>query len=205
MHSISVWWSHMVVFSQIFWGISLFGTIVLAMQVASMFLGLENIGGHDTDTSSDSTEGHDTGSDSEHAHQGFMAGLKLFTLRNMVAFVCMFGWSGLVFIEYGASKTWTCIGSFLIGCFSMLVMAVFMKFMYSMQTSGNIDEASFVGKQATVYIAIPQCGHGIGKINFNIGGRLEERTALSAGEALPPGTLVKTISYNNNNFTVERV
>ena len=71
MHSISVWWAHMEVSSQVFWGIALFGTVVLAMQVISMFLGLENMGGHDADTSSDSAEGHDTESDSDQAHQGF--------------------------------------------------------------------------------------------------------------------------------------
>ena len=86
----------------------------------------------------------------------------------------------------------------------MVMMGMFMRFIYSMQASGNIHDSSLVGKKATVYITIPQAGGGIGKINLDIGGRFEERTAMSCGDAIPVGTVVKTISYNNNTFTVER-
>jgi membrane protein implicated in regulation of membrane protease activity len=198
MHSATVWWSHLVVFSQIFWGISLFGTIVLLMQIGSMFLGFENIGGHDTD----SVDSHDSGS-GEGQH-GFMAGLKFLTFRCMIAFVCMFGWTGLVCIEYGASKIMTCILSLIVGCFSMFVVAVFMKVAYSMQASGNVKEDAFVGKEAVVYIPIPEKGKGFGKINLNMNGRLEERVAVSNGLGIPVGTTVKVISYSNNTFTIER-
>ena len=201
MHHISVWWSSMIVFSQIFWSIAIFGTMLLIMQVISMFLGFEHFS-NDTDASVDVHQGMDHDTES---HQGFMAGLKLFTLRNMVAFICMFGWTGIVMIEYDASKIATCFVSLLVGCFSMVMMGIFMRFVYSMQASGNIDESQFIGKGAIVYIPIPEKGKGIGKINFTIGTRLEERQAMSNGSAIPVGTTVKTISYSNNIFTVERV
>jgi len=193
-----VWWSTLTVFSQVFWGIALFGSVFLVMQVIGMFLGLEHVG---SDASADIHDG-DTGHGGH--HHGTMAGMKLITMRTMVAFICMFGWTGVVMIEYHTPKILACITATVVGSFSMFLMAALMKFMYSLQTSGNINESLFVGKQATVYIAIPESGKGIGKINFNIGGKLEERAAVSSGTAISPGSIVKTISYNNNTFTVER-
>jgi len=201
MGSLTFWWTHLSIFSQIFWAVALFGTVVLIMQLASMFLGLENIGGHDTDGSVDA---HDMGQDhdSDNDHSVFTAGLKLFTLRNLVAFVCMFGWTGLVMIEYEASKLLTCIMALAVGCFSMIIMALLMKALYGIHASGNISEEDFVGEQATVYIPIPEKGKGFGKINFNMGGKLEERIAISTGPSLSVGTTVRVLSYSNNTFTV---
>jgi hypothetical protein len=186
----------------VLWGIALFGSAILVMQIISMFLGLEHFS-HDIDSSVDiHGASHDSGYGTDH---GFMAGLKLFTMRNMVAFICMFGWTGIVMLEYTTSKMLICLISFIVGCFAMLVMALSFKIVMGLQTSGNINEASFVGKEATVYIAIPEKGKGIGKINFNIGGTLQERQAISNNEYLPVGYQVKTVSYSNNIFTVEGV
>jgi hypothetical protein len=205
MHTMTLWWGSLVIFAQVFWGIALFGSAILIMQIISMFLGLEHFS-HDMDSSVDihgaSQGSHYGGYGTDH---GFMAGLKLFTMRNMVAFVCMFGWTGIVMLEYSTSKILICLIAFIVGCFAMFVMALAFKIVISLQTSGNINEASFVGIEASVYIAIPEKGKGIGKINFNIGGTLQERQAISKNEYLPVGAQVKTISYTNNIFTVEGV
>lgn len=202
MHTVTLWWVSMAVFTQVLWGIALFGTAILVMQIISMFLGLEHFS-HDVDSSVDiHGASHSSGYGTDH---GFMAGLKLFTMRNMVAFICMFGWTGIVMLEYTASKIFICLIAFIVGCFATLVMAITFKIIMSLQASGNINEASFVGKEATVYIAIPEKGKGIGKINFNLGGTLEERKAVSNKEYLPVGSTVKTVSYSNNIFTVEGV
>lgn len=202
MHTMILWWGSLVVFAQVLWSIALFGTMILIMQIISMFLGLEHFS-HDMDSSVDiHGASHGDGYGTDH---GFMAGLKLFTMRNMIAFICMFGWTGIVMLEYTSSKILICLIAFIVGCFAMFVMALSFKIVIGLQTSGNINEASFVGKEATVYIAIPEKGKGIGKINFNIGGTLEERKAVSKDEYLPVGANVKTISYSNNIFTVEGV
>ena len=108
-------------------------------------------------------------------------------------------------LEYRAPKIITCLVASIAGGFSMFMMAVLMKFVYSMQTSGNINEADFVGKQAIVYISIPEKGKGVGKINFTVGTRNEDRQAISNSDSISIGTVVKTVSYNNNIFTIERV
>lgn len=193
MSTITAWWSYLPVFSQVFWGIALFGSVFLILQVILMFIGLEHDGDFDH-----SVETHD-------GSHGFLTGLNIFTLRNMIAFLCMFGWTGVVMIGNGSSYIATCIVATIVGLFSSLIMALFMKFLYSLQASGNTDENSLVGKQAMVYIVIPEKGKGIGKINFVTGSKVLERQAISSDKEIPYGVIVKTISYTNNIFTVERV
>ena len=120
------WWSSLSIVSQVFACIAVPATVVLLIQTISMFLGMDGDGnafdgvshgmsdadiGADVDMdadfdadASDGIFGHgdDLGVDPDVAG---LDGLRIFTVRGIIAFLVVFGWLGLALQSSGA-KLW---------------------------------------------------------------------------------------------------
>ena len=106
-------------------------------------------------------------------------GLRLFTVRGLVAFFAVGGWTGLALSKY--LNAGLAVGlAFLAGAAARL------------QDKGNLNVGHAIGKTGRVYIPIPACEKGQGKITIMLQERLVELDAVTkAQQQIPTGTPVR--------------
>ena len=172
----SEWWAGLAVIQQVFYYIAAPFTLVLLIQAVLSVIGL---GGHDADADADTGADTDIGADSDadggfdsdmhadfhaeghmdadtgHEHGAAVAGFRFFTIRGIVAFFCIFGWSGLAFYASGLPIWAVSLLSVISGLIAMLLIGLIFFSVKRLQSSGNIQYANAVGKKAEVYIPIP--------------------------------------------------
>ncbi|MBQ6569267.1 MAG: hypothetical protein IJL87_03325 [Clostridia bacterium] len=208
----AAWWASLTLLQQIFAGIAIPATVILVLQTLLLLFG-GGFGDHgdgdfDVDTDGDGIPdshggfGHGFGHGHDHDHDD-VSGLRLFTVRGMVAFFAVGGWLGVVAAGTGIQAFWAVFFAFLGGLAAMLVVALFFKWMLGLQESGNTDYSSAVGSTAEVYITIPAKSNGRGKINVMLGSQLIEADAVTESEsAIKPRTRVKVTGISEDNTYV---
>jgi membrane protein implicated in regulation of membrane protease activity len=174
------WWNGLELAQQIFALVGIGSTVILVIQMAMMLFGL----GDDSDADMDDVDDIGDGD-----------GLALFTVKGIVAMLCITGWTGVIFLGTEMATALAYILSFLCGFATLVVMAYVMKAMSKLQSSGNIDIGNAVGKVGQVYIPIKQGGSG--KVNITIQGQYSEFSAIStANETLPTGSYVRVVAVD---------
>lgn len=172
------WWTGLTLGMQILWGISLLATVIFIIQTVMAFLGT------DADLSGDLSAGADADVLSD--------GGNLYTFRNVVNFLLGFGWSAIILEDSMPDVPLRLLVSILIGILLVVAVMSLFKWLSSMQQSGNIRlENEAAGCRGTVYLPIPAKGEGKGKVQISIGGAVREYDAVTDGEPLPTGTLIK--------------
>lgn len=121
--------------------------------------------------------------------------------------LCIAGWAGIVFIDLGLSTVISIILAALCGIAALFGMAYLMRAVLRLQSSGNIQIGSAVGKTGQVYIPIPPRGTGRGKINITVQDRYIEVDAMTESEdTLKTGETVRVVSTDDMGLVmVERV
>ncbi|MDD4297211.1 MAG: hypothetical protein PHC69_09665 [Ruminiclostridium sp.] len=144
----------------------------------------------DTDTGAVADTAIDTDSDSE---DGNVTGtLRLFTLRGLIAFFSVGGWTGIFAIDQGAPPPLSIFLAFAAGFAAMYFVAWSVRLILRMQHSGNIRHENAVGKDGEVYLTIPD--NGIGKVNVIVQDRLCEMNATArAGRDIKTGEKIVVI------------
>ena len=156
------WWETLSILQQIFLYAAVPFTIILLIQAILTFIGM---GGDDTDADFDAGHDFDTdhGFDADtdthvDAHSDVdpdIAGFRFFTVRGIVAFFCIFGWSGYV-LAGTEMRTWlTVVIAMAAGLLAMLAIGMMFFAVKRLQSSGNIRYSNAVGQSAQVYIPIP--------------------------------------------------
>lgn len=154
-------------------------TVIMILQTVMIFIGMA--GHSDVDMPEDNGIDGVFGSDSPDAvdvHLGD-SGLRIFTVRGMVAFFAVGGWAGLSALSLSGSVAAAIITSFIAGTLALLLVAWFFKWAASLNENGTLQMESAVGKVGEVYITIPPDMSGTGKINVIIQGRLTEAEAMT--------------------------
>ncbi len=192
----SAWWNSMTGLQQVFACIGIPATLVLVVQTVLLLLGI----GDDADSDID-TDGIDIG---EAAGDD---GLALFSVRGIMAMLCVAGWAGIAFIDLGLPTPVAIFLAIVCGVAALFGIAYLMKAVLKLQSSGNIQLGSAVGKTGEVYIPIPPKGQGRGKINITVQDRFIEVDAVSASEdTLKTGETVRVVSTDEMGLVmVERV
>ncbi len=223
------WWSGLAVIQQVFYYIAVPFTLVLIIQSILSLIGL---GGHDADADADTDFDMDADSDFDmdtdadidtdfdadahvdmhmdmhgdgHDHTIEAAGFRFFTVRGIVAFFCIFGWSGLAFFASGMQTLFSMLLAVLCGFAAMFIIGLMFYAVKRLQSSGNIQYSNAVGKTAEVYIPIPAKRQGKGKVMVMVQERLVEAEALSDEETmLKTGENVKVVGNISNTLIVKR-
>ncbi len=188
------WWNSLTDLQRIFACVGIPATLVLVVQTVLLLLG---IGDGDSDVDPDGIDIGDAGDD----------GLALFSVRGIMAMLCIAGWAGIVFIDLGLSTVVSIILAALCGIAALFGMAYLMRAVLRLQSSGNIQIGSAVGKTGQVYIPIPPRGTGRGKINITVQDRYIEVDAMTESEdTLKTGETVRVVSTDDMGLVmVERV
>lgn len=187
---------------QVYAFIALPATLILVIQSVMVLFGL----GHDGADMDHGDMGHG-GMDLGHAHadhdHGASDGFALFSIRGLLAFLSVGGWTGIVLDGAGASAAVTILVSLVAGLAAMYLVALLFRMAAKLQSSGNLDFNNAVGKSAKVYIPIPANEAGTGKVTLTLQERFVECDALTRStRGLKTGEFVRITGIVGENTLI---
>jgi len=175
------WWDALPIFEKILWATALLFSALFVVQTLFSF-----IGGGDTDSFGDADGAVDADSGE---------GTSYFTLRNLIIFLTMFGWTGLACVHNGMSQGASIAIGVAAGAIMVAIMVWLMAKAAGMRHSGTLDLANAVGQTGTVYLVIPAARGGQGKVTVRVQGALRELDAITDESApLTTGSLIHVAS-----------
>ncbi len=211
------WWNALDLLQQIFLCAAVPFTLLLLVQTVLTFVGL---GGHEDgpdgadmsdfdahDFDAHDVGGHDAGADMHDGHDAgdAVGGFRFFTVRGIVAFFCIFGWTGFALSDTALPPAAMLIISFFAGLLAMLLIGLMFYAVRRMQDNGNLRYSNAIGQEAKVYIPIPAQRAGSGKVLVTIQERLVEADAVTDEESrITTGSAVKVIGSIGNTLIVKR-
>lgn len=189
------WWNSLSDLQHIFAFIGIPATLVLIVQTILLFFGI-----------GDGDDGIDLDGDGIPDEVGGDDGLTLFSIRGIVGMLCIAGWAGIVFIDFGVSNILSIILALLCGVATLFGIAYLMKAVLKLQSNGTMQLGAAVGKTGEVYIPIPPKGKGRGKINIIVQDKYVELDAVTnSEETLKTGETVRVVSTDEMGLVmVER-
>jgi len=182
LNSILPVWSELGIFEQIFWAISIPATVVfLVLLVMTIFGG--DVSDSDVDTNVDA-----------HIADGDSIPFQFLSLKNIVAFFAVFGWSGIGFINGGLPSWLVILLALICGLLMMFLMAGLFYFMSKLAENGTLKMKNAVGKLGEVYLVIPANRGGMGKVQLNVQGSLRTLDAITDDlEKIPTSSIIQVL------------
>lgn len=182
------WWNSMPGFQQVMFVIACAATLFMIVQLI-----LLAIGSGDSDASFDSdTSIGDTDSINDGGSGGSMFGLKILSVRSVVAFFAIGCW--LTFALFYAIEYWSLLPGIAAGIAAAFLVAYFMMKIEKLQENGAVDSSNTVGKTAEVYLTVPPLRSGNGKVNVYVQERYAEFEAVTdSPEPIKTGAKVKVV------------
>lgn len=211
----TLWWESLSVLQQVFYYIAAPFTVILLIQTVMTLIGLGNSGvdadsGGDFDADVEADFDVDIEADFDADGEGFepssaASGFRFFTVRGIVAFFCIFGWSGAALYDTQLADIWVVVIAVLAGFFAMFIIGLMFFGIRKLQSSGNIKYSNAIGKTASVYIPIPRAQAGTGKVMVMIQERLIEADARTDEKTkIRTGETVKITGAIGNTLIVKR-
>lgn len=189
------WWNNLNLPQQIFAVFAIPATVILVIQTVLLLLGMGSESGADA-----ADDGADDGG---FAEDGIDPGLRIFTVRGLVAFFAVGGWIGIALIDQGLQIVTASLLALAAGTLALLFVAWLFKVLLHLQSSGNVDIANATGKTGNVYLRIPGGGRGSGKVTLTIQERTREFDAVTEnGQELPTGSEVIVTGYRGSVLIV---
>ena len=176
------WWSSLSAAQQVLWGIGIFSSVMLVIQMGLSLIGM---GHHDMGVGQDHSA---AGTDHDHTPL-----LRFFTIRTALAFGTGLGWGGLMLISWGIPQWLAIFLAVGIGLGFVVGVVGLMGLFASLATSGSVDLDQAVDHQGEVTLAIPGYGSGYGKMLLSIQGRSIEIEAYTRGTDIRRGTRVRVV------------
>jgi hypothetical protein len=176
---LSSWWEGLSAIARIYWIIALPFTIIFIIQLVLTFIG-GDLHSDVADGHADSSVGDDSG-----IHFQFIS------IKNLIAFFTVFGWSGLGCISSGMGTLAIILISTFSGLIMMLIMASLFFFMARLAYSGNLNISRAVGRNASVYLRIPAKRSSSGKIQISLQGFRTLDALTDDPEEIPTGAMVQ--------------
>jgi len=188
------WWNNLDLFARVYALIAVPSTFILILQTVLLFLG---VGVDDDGIDLTGNDQIDTPGD------GGGDGLVLFSVRGIMAMLCVGGWSGLALYASGVNRPLTILISLICGTAALFAIAYLMKAAMKLQSSGNIELGTAIGKTGRVYIPIPAESKGSGKITLTIQERFIEAEAVTtASRKLATGEPVRVVATDGTGMLV---
>jgi hypothetical protein len=181
---LETWWQGMLVAEKVYWIIAIpFTLIFLIMMVMTLLGGDLDSADMDVDMEMDS----DTG-----------IGFQYLSIKNLVGFFTIFGWTGIACLASGKSMVFTVIVSVLAGLLMMTIMSTIVYLMGKLTEQGNLNLQNAIGKIATAYLTIPAERKGMGKIQVKVQGFRTLDAITDEKEDIKTGAVVEVVDVINN-------
>lgn len=191
------WIESLDVLSSIYFWIAVVATVLLLVQIIMMIFSFG--GDADVDLDGDGLpDDMSAGNDS---------GVGFFTLKGITVFFSIGAWVGLLCAVLFPNNLegLSILPAFVSGMIGMIIMYLAMKGMTKMQSNGNIQKESIVGKEATVYVTIKPSRTGRGKVTMTAQGQYMELDAITdEKEKISVDEKVIVCEYTNGTVVVKR-
>ena len=203
------WWNSLSLVAQIFYCIAVPSTLVLLIQTILMFIGMgeeADADGADTDVSEDvDVDGNeDVGFDEDLDPNG-LDGLRIFTVRGVIAFLVIFGWVGALLESMNVALWINIPVSSVCGFAIMVLLAFIFKAIMNLRSDGTIDIRNAVGTAGKVHLTIPPARMGEGKVHILLQGSYVERDAVTdEPDPIPTGSEVVVVRVSGETTLVVR-
>lgn len=206
------WWESLSTFSQVLACMAIPATLILLIQTILTLIGIGDNGVDsdigdadiDADIDADAADGvfgaELTDGDSDPSG---LDGLRIFSVRGIIAFFVVFGWTGILLDSLSLSPVISVGVGAVAGFLIMLLIALIFRAVMKLESDGNVDNRNALGVSGTVYLKIPPNREGTGKVNIMIQGSYCERDAVTdENEALPTGCEIVVMSLSGQNTLV---
>ena len=192
------WWNNLGTISQIFYCIAVPSTLILLIQTIMMLVGIDDDGDGIDDVPDDTLDGAfcEDGV-GENVDVSGLEGLRIFTLRGIIAFFVVFGWVGVIMQDAGIHLAITLSVAAVSGFAMMLALAFLFSAVMKLRNSGNTDNRNAIGTSGKVYLTIPPARSGVGKVQVILQGALVERNAVTdEEETIPSGAEIVVVGVS---------
>lgn len=224
-----MWWNSMSALQQAMFVIACVATSVMIIQIIFMLIGgshdadipsggVSDIGADipsggvldidggiadaDVDVDTSGAGGGLSDIDANASGGGASFGLRLLSLRSIIAFAAVGGWVCYT-LCYTMDSYVAAIIAAICGMAAACGMAGVMIGIEKMQSNGNIDPKNAIGKTGTVYLTVPPSRSGRGKVNVLVQERYAEYEAITnGGDPLPTSTEIKVTGYTGDNVLI---
>jgi len=189
--TISESWQSLMLIEKIYWCIAVPFSLLFIIQIFLTFFGgdVDSVDAADGDADV-SVEG-DTGID-----------FQFLTLKNLIAFFTIFGWTGIACLEGKLGSGITVIASTISGLLMMSIMASIIYFMGKLTDSGTLNLKNAIGKVGSVYLTIPANRAGLGKVQVKVQGLQTLDAVTDSNEEIKTGSVIEVIEILNNEILI---
>ena len=208
------WWNSLSTASQVFACVAIPASLLLLIQTIMLFFGFGEDGVDDvpdSDLPNDLPDGEIAdgvfGEDlpTESPDPSGQVGLRIFTLRGIVAFLVVFGWLGLIMDGAGAAIYVTLPVSIAAGGAMMILLALLFRSLMRLRGDGNTDNRNAIGVSGKVHLTVPPSRTGEGKVHLMLQGSYVERSAVTDDpEAIRTGCEVVVVGLSGQTDLVVR-
>jgi hypothetical protein len=187
----------------IYAGMAISATLLFLLRLVLSMIGGDAGGDHGGDFSIDvhgDGIGHDAAGDGHHDSTG---AFKLLSVLSVLAFFMGAGWMGLACRldwQLGTGASLAAAMGFGFAC--MLLAALLMRSMRSLNSEPHVDLRRCIGGVAQVYLAIPPRGAGRGQVRVSVDGQSRIVPAGSSGPAIAAFQSVKVLAVESDDSIV---
>jgi hypothetical protein len=185
MEAFNHWWDGLSLLLKFYWIITVPFTVFFLLQLIVSFLG-----GDTPDDLPDHDVSYDHG-----------IGFQFFTLKNMVGFFTIFGWTGIACLKSGLSIPMTISISIAAGLLMMTIMGGLFYLLMKAGADGTMQMEKAIGQVGEVYLIVQSKRGGMGKVQVNVMGAVRTLDAMTDDENdLPSGQVVSVSKILNDNI-----
>ncbi len=130
---------------------------------------------------------------------GFLDHFAFFSVRNLIYFLMMFGWTGLAFSKLGIPSFVSIIIGVIAGLITTVIFGWVFYTLSRFTESGNVKTTNAIGKIGSVYLSIPGKRQGTGVIQIAFQGSTQEINAMTDGDPLAIGKAVQVVEVLGGN------
>src|SRR5690554_843387 len=192
-----MWWESLSAFQQVVFVIASSATLLLLIFLILMVFGISE------DSSFDGGDFDDFDLDPYNDEPfGAFSGLRILTLRGVLTFLSIGGWTAFLLDETLGFWPALIIG-FLVGSAASVLLALAFRWSLRLESSGNIDYKNALGKTANVYLRVPKQKSGTGKVTLVLQERLVEVSAVTdEKEDLLVNSIVEIIGLEDESTLI---
>ncbi|MBP1616348.1 MAG: serine protease [Bacteroidetes bacterium] len=166
---------------RMFWFVAIPASIIFVIQTVMTFLGTDAHDGAAPDFDGDLGDAHDTP-------------FQLFSFRNLINFLIGFSWGGISLYKIIPNTVLLVLVSLLVGFLFVALFFFIIRQMMRLAEDNSFRLKDAVGKSGDVYIRIPARKTGKGKVQVSVNGAVHELDAVTQGDELPSGSLIRVVS-----------
>ena len=187
------WFNNLTPLEKAYFIVACIASVFLVIQILFMIFGGDGEIDGDVDIDGD---GLLDGADS---------GITPFSVKGIVAFFAVAGWTGMMMLALDVSIAVSVIVSLIAVSAALVAVWFILRAILKLQDNGTMDLNRLIGKTATVYVGIPPRRGGRGKVTLTAQGKFTELDAISDSEdKIMVDETVEIVEVNGDCLIVQR-